>query len=151
MASFADKNGKTWPVSLTVGHIDPLKETFQFDPSRYIKTDKEFAKLYDLEPQVVVGILWIICEEAGTKDGLTPEAWAHLFDGDSLEGAVHALADAVIGFFPRKAISQAMQRNLSKMLQKMDETVCRKLDQKMNQKLEQMATILEDTAGNSAE
>lgn len=132
MASFADRNNKSWNLSLTVGHLPVLKETYSLDLNKAVRSQEDFASLFDLAPQDLVGILYHVCEEAIEKAGLSPEDWAHLFDGETIERATEALAEAVLSFFPRQKIAQAMKGNLRKALEKMDAQAVKQIE-KMGQ------------------
>jgi hypothetical protein len=133
MATFTDRNNKSWSLNLTVGHLAPLKETYGLDLNKAVRSQEDFASLFDLAPQDLVGILYHVCEEAIEKAGLSPEDWAHLFDGETIERATTALAEAVLSFFPRQKIAQAMTGNLRKALEKMDRQAVKQIEKMGNQ------------------
>jgi hypothetical protein len=127
VASFADKGGKAWQVSLTVGHLAPLK-AFHLDLGQLLRSDEAWAALFTADPQDKVSALYEVCREQIEKAGVTPEEWAYLFDGPTIERATVALAEAVIDFFPRQRIAQAMRGNLRRALERMDREIAAKID-----------------------
>jgi hypothetical protein len=129
--TFADKNGKNWLVFLTVGHLAPLK-AFHLDLNQLLRSDEAWATLFTADPQDKVAALYEVCKEQIKKAGVTPEGWAYLFDGPTLERATVALAEAVIDFFPRQRIAQAMRGNLRRALERMDQEVAAKIDAGQN-------------------
>jgi hypothetical protein len=127
MPTFADKDGKAWQVSLTVGHLAPLK-AFHLDLNQLLRSDEAWASLFTADPQDKVAALYEVCREQIEKAGVTPEGWAYLFDGPTLERATVALAEAVIDFFPRQRIAQAMRGNLRRALERMDREIAARID-----------------------
>jgi hypothetical protein len=127
VAAFTDKDGKTWQVSLTVGHLAPLK-AFHLDLGQLLRSDEAWASLFTADPQDKVAALYEVCKGQIERAGVTPEGWAYLFDGPTLERATVALAEAVIDFFPRQRIARAMRGNLSRLLERMDREVAAKID-----------------------
>jgi hypothetical protein len=125
--TFADKNGKNWLVFLTVGHLAPLK-AFHLDLNQLLRSDEAWATLFTVDPQDKVSALYEVCKEQIEKAGITPEEWAYLFDGPTLERATVTLAEAVIDFFPRQRIAQAMRGNLRRALERMDQEIAARID-----------------------
>jgi hypothetical protein len=125
MASFTDRTGTPWDFDLTVGHLAPLK-ALGLDLSRAIRSQDAFASLFDIEPETLVDALYLLCEVESAS--LAPEDFARRFDGPAIERATEALALAVIDFFPRQKIAQALRGNLQKALGRMDREVVEKIE-----------------------
>lgn len=128
MASFTDGEGATWQVRLTVGHLAALRADFGLDPNKMVRSDEEFAKLFDLDPEKLVGALYLICEAQIEKAGLSPAQWAGRFDAETVQAGTVAFGDAVLDFFPRRKIAQSLQKNFHKALERLDEETVRKIE-----------------------
>jgi hypothetical protein len=141
MASFTDRTGTPWDFSLTVGHLAPLK-VLGLDLGKAVRSQDAFASLFDIEPETLVDALYLLCEVESAS--LAPVDFARRFDGPAIERATEALALAVIDFFPRQKIAQALRGNLQKALSRMDREVVEKIER-------MTSTGSNGSAGNSPE
>jgi len=143
MASFKDGAGVEWRVSVTVGSLGKVKADADVDLGSLFKTEKAAADLLFTDPGALVRVLWVLCEDQATKAGVTPEKFAFLFDGPTLEGAAEALIGAMIDFFPRSRVAQAMKAGLARGLTAMDEKLTAAVEVEMDR------LISNNFAGNS--
>lgn len=108
MASFQDRHGKTWSMSITVATVKKVLD----------KTGVNLANILDDKMKPLAGLLsdtiklvdvcWVCCEETGTEaefaDGLA---------GDAFEKCTNAFLEELIAFFPKR-----QRETLTEMLQK---------------------------------
>jgi hypothetical protein len=69
MGSFTDNTGATWQVGIIVAHLAPLRTTFKLDLGKAVRSQADFAKLFDLPPEDLVGVLYIVCHDQIGKAG----------------------------------------------------------------------------------
>lgn len=113
MASFQDRHGKTWSMSITVATVKKVLD----------KTGVNLANILDDKMKPLAGLLsdtiklvdvcWVCCEETGTEaefaDGLA---------GDAFEKCTNAFLEELIAFFPkrqRETLTEMMQKSTALM------------------------------------
>lgn len=138
--TFKDKNGGEWNLSLTVGLLGRIRERTQVDIGKAMRSNDGLAEVLFAEPETLVRILWIVCEQQAEKREASPEQFADLFDGPTIEGATEALLGAVADFFPRSKISKLIKARLPEMLAKMDEQSEKEVNRMLDQALAKIST-----------
>lgn len=98
MASFRDRAGREWQLTLSVAAMRAVKMQTGFDLARMF-TPEAMTALAD-DPGLMVDVLWVLVAEQRPKD-MAEEDFAAVFDGDALEAAEEALTAAAIDFLPR--------------------------------------------------
>lgn len=112
MPAFTDRKGQTWELVITFGHLEPLRGLGLDLGKQLVETPEGLASLYTIDPKVLVAATYLLCAEEIEEREVLPEKWAYLFDGPTVEGAMVALAEAVIGFF----LSPATARRLTEQI-----------------------------------
>lgn len=98
MRIFKDKNGADWPIEIDLSVVTRVYRDTGINLNDLILTDKH-AKLGD-DPETLGRLLWSLCESTARERSIAPEAFPRIFNGDALEEAMNALADACADFFP---------------------------------------------------
>jgi len=108
--TFTDLTGCTWRLELTRGMIAAVKTESGVDLEDLVRTPRSIRRAFrdgrDMLQQLA-GILFIVCEEQITAEGLSPEAFARLIFPPTFEKAVDALFVAVARFFPYSEFGRA--------------------------------------------
>lgn len=144
--TFTDHKNDEWKLKLTVGTLGDLKRDAGVDLSKALRSAEALSDVLFGDPENLVKVLWVLCESKSKERSLSPEDFAHRFDGPTIEKATEALLDAVADFFPRTRVGQEIRANRAVLLAAMDE----KLSQGVKQKMEAALTSLR-TSGVSAE
>lgn len=112
MARFTDLTGQEWTLRLTVGSVADVKKETGVNLAIASKDASWVEAVFGTDGKLAE-ILWTLCEGQAKERNISPEAFAHLLDGETLDKAGAALGDAVASFFPRSAVAQAMKRGLA--------------------------------------
>lgn len=99
MKSFTDTKGKTWTIEVNVTTLQRVKGVTGVDLTKLIDARGEtFTKVVE-DVFVMFDVLTALVQPQLDTQGMTPEQFGESLDETSLEGAVHALIEAVIDFF----------------------------------------------------
>lgn len=120
-SSFKDPDGIEWKLRLTVGAVTDVKAATGVDIGTVTKSDAAWVQFLFGDSEKLVALLWVLCEKQASERGVTPEAFARLFDGTTLEAAGSALAGAIADFFPRSRVAAAIRQSLGRILEAADE------------------------------
>ena len=112
MAKFVDMNGQEWALRLTVGSVADVKRETGVNLAIASKDASWVEAVFGGDGKLAE-VLWTLCAAQAKERGITPEQFAHLLDGQTLDRAGAALAEGVADFFPRSAVAQAMKRGLA--------------------------------------
>jgi hypothetical protein len=109
---------------LTFGHLDRVKAATGVDLAAAMEDRGKLAELLFKDMgRKLAEVLYELTAEQVEAAGLTPDDWAHRFDGATVERATEALLGAIADFFPRTRIGQAIREDLPGLLSEMDEQV----------------------------
>lgn len=127
MAQFTDASGGEWVVRLTVGALADVREQAGVDLGQAIRSEGSLADLIFGDPAMLVRALWVLVESQAKAAGVDPVAFAHRFDGPTLERATEALLAAVADFFPRSKVGMMLRQNLTQAMSRLDDAIIQKL------------------------
>jgi hypothetical protein len=105
MAAFRDHTGHDWRVSISVGHLKPLRERFGIDLKASIPrgtgAKDGLASMADLiaDPERLYEVLLYLCEGQVRERGLDAEAFAYVLCGQAIRDSAAALAEAAFELF----------------------------------------------------
>lgn len=95
MATFKDKHGKDWVISLDAPLIMAVRRECDLDLA---STDGSAYERMADDPILLVNVLWVLCrEQAGD---MTDVMFGKLLVGDAIEKATEAMLEAICDFFP---------------------------------------------------
>lgn len=98
MASFKDVNGTVWEVSFTIGKCRTIKSAHKID---FVNAhDAKAVTAIEESDELMVAVLWMLCEEQAQGRGMDETAFAEILNGDVLADAQYAIEEALI-FFSR--------------------------------------------------
>lgn len=104
MASFTDKNGRTWTINLDAPTIRKIKS--DCDGLNILSADGEaFDKMYE-DPLLLCDVVWILVSEEAQSQSITQLQFHKAMGGDAIDAATVAIVDAV------KDFSRSHQRDL---------------------------------------
>lgn len=130
MATFTDNAGDEWRVAFTFGLLDRIKAEAGFDLAAAMEDHEKLAGLlFKGLGRPLVEALYVACADQVEERGLTPEDWAHRFDGPAVERATVAVLEAVADFFPRTRVGEKIRGDLPGLLKEMDDHLIRVLEQ----------------------
>lgn len=95
--TFTDLSGRVWPLTLNFGLAQDIRKSFPGVDFLNAHNGQAFQVLGS-DDEVLVGVLWMLCEQQATAQQITPEAFAAGLAGDALEAAEEALERCVILF-----------------------------------------------------
>ncbi len=96
MASFKDRKGQDWQISLDPVTVDEVREKHKVD---LVNLDKDPLQLLRINPMKLVAVVHILCQEQIQERNLTPEQFAKSlqFPPDEMLAAVE---ESIVSFFP---------------------------------------------------
>lgn len=107
MKIFKDKDGREWVVSITVGSVKQVKAALGVD---LLDCGADaLARLFG-DVVRVVEVLYVLCAEQCRSRGVSEDAFAGSFCGESLEAAADAFALELADFFPSPRARDALRR-----------------------------------------
>ncbi len=93
---FNDARGRTWRLTLTINKIRTIKATNGCDFGKI--ADGKLLMELGTDPERFAQVLWILCETQAKAINVTPEEFAELLDGETIDAAASATIAAVINF-----------------------------------------------------
>lgn len=115
MASFKDKNGRSWTIKLDAPTVRQVQSDCGglnlFDPE-----GKAYDQLYD-DPLLLCDVLWILVRKEADTAGVSGEQFFEAIGGDPLDAALAAILEAVKDFFPsqRRTVMEAVAAKNAKL------------------------------------
>jgi hypothetical protein len=111
VATFTDKRGREWEVTLTAGHLKRIKKTAGVDLRDALKEPPNgFTEALD-DPERMLELFWALC---GRGSPVPRDEFEDLFDRDTTVAAAAAVWEATWDFFRgRKAGAEARQTLLA--------------------------------------
>lgn len=142
MPKFKDAKDREWDLALNVGLLGKLRKEAGFDLGKNTTAERLSETLF-ADPEMIVRVLWVLCESQAEKTGVSPEEFGYGFDGPSINSAITAFIEAIIDFFHRPAAATAMKAKLPQMMGSFDQKV-----QTIGlAAMDQAISILNDSAG----
>lgn len=136
-ASFLDRHGQQWDIAFTFGLIDRVKrETTRegrpgIDVAKAMEDNAALSRvLFGDMGRTLVEVLYAVCEDQIAERDISPEQWADLFDGLTIERATSGFLEGIADFFPRSRVGKAIREDTPKMLAEMDDKLIRDLRRK---------------------
>mgnify|MGYP007067569099 CR=1 FL=1 len=127
MKSFKDKTGRSWDIELNVGAARKLKSRCGLDFDHIITFDRgnrprDVSALEKLaeDSLLLFEVIFVLCQKQIAEAGLDEDAFAELFDGDTIEAATEALLDEIVNF------SRPAQRKVLLQLRKISKNYSEK-------------------------
>ena len=114
LPTFQDAENHEWTLRLTKGRSRAILETCGIDFGQ-IHDGKVFVDLTTSDEKLAQ-VLWILCEAQAQTRGITPEEFAELLDGDTLDAAMEAVVEATISF-TRRPIRAAVEKVIRKTIE----------------------------------
>lgn len=143
--TFTDVKRDEWKVKLVVGSLADLRAA-GLDLKKAMTSAEALTEVLFGDPENLVKALWVLCETQALDKKVTPEEFAHRFDGPALEMATEALLAAVADFFPRTRVGQEMRASQQQLLAEMDKRMAKAV---RNQTERALASTSSPTAGAS--
>lgn len=119
MARFTDKKGREWTLDLDVGLAEHVSKEAEVNLA--LSSGDWIRVVVEPTGRKLVEVLWLLVEEQAKATSITPEDFARGFGGDQLEKAGAALREAVVDFFPLRAVREAAREEMEKALRATEE------------------------------
>lgn len=105
---FVDKDGREWPVEITVLTVKRLKR-HGFNLYNVIDSESREYALLNNDGEALVDFLYVVCQDDCQAREVDEESFARLFNGDSIAAAGEAVQEALAAFFqnPRQRVAMA--------------------------------------------
>lgn len=119
MATFADRFGKSWEISITIGSLNRLK-----------KIGVNLLSVEWLGDIELTGrALWVLCESQAIERGIAEEEFAEGFDGPALSRAVEAIDEEYTVFSLRRpALAEAARKRLPQIRSQQEQQAIRAIE-----------------------
>lgn len=130
VATYADRHGREWAISLTVGDFPRLKAA-GVDLGAVLRDGQALADLLFCDPERLGRAVWTLCETQAARAGVTPEQFADGLDGPALERLGEAMGEAIADFFPRSKVAAAIKGNVKASLEAADRAMVAALTSKL--------------------
>jgi hypothetical protein len=102
MARFKDSQGREWDVAIDVNQLRVVRERCQFKLGDILANEMAGLKELASDPELLVRVLYTLCEEQTTKNGIEPEVFGRAIVGDVIQDAFDALMGAYADFCPSR-------------------------------------------------
>lgn len=114
MHTFKDARDRTWHVAVTVAAAKRCRDLAGTDLLGLV-ADK-LRPLGELlaDPVRLVDVLYVLCADQAKAAGVTDEQFGEAMHGDALDHAANAFVEALVDFFPRPDVREALRRAASK-------------------------------------
>lgn len=136
-------------IRLTVGSLTKIKRDFGFDLANALVEAEKFVEFISTEPEKLVGMFYTICERQAEANGIAPEQFGELFDGDTLDAACKALLEGAIDFFPKARGRDAIRRGMPKAWAKIEQEVNNQVDKKLDSMFSTTVGSLLESSGST--
>jgi hypothetical protein len=112
MRAFVDATGRTWTVAITVDAIKRVRGLLKVDLLEVV--DGKLVDRLVSDPILLCDVVYAVCKPEADTRGVTDADFGRAMAGDAIDGAVTALLEDLVDFFP-----QARRRLLAKAVQKL--------------------------------
>lgn len=101
MHVFHDKTGRAWAVAVNGGSVIRVKAHTGVNlPELFGDGFRPFREFVE-DIEKVVNVLYALCMEQASTEGIGDEQFGALLDGDTLEAGLEALAEELVDFSPK--------------------------------------------------
>jgi hypothetical protein len=102
MKAFKDKTGRMWEVAVDVGAAKRLRDLAGVDLGDILAKENKLIERLRLEPILLVDALYAICKPQADAAAppISDEDFGRSMDGEALDGAILALFEELVSFFP---------------------------------------------------
>ena len=99
MKTFKDSTGREWQVEINVDAVKRVRSLAGVDLMDAV-SGKLAIELAD-DPIQMVDTVYALCKPQADAAGITDEAFGRAMAGDAIDGALTAVLEELVGFFPR--------------------------------------------------
>ncbi len=110
--SFADTQGRTWNITVTVDTVRRVKQSLDLDLLDIL--GGEALERIVSDPVLLCDLLYVTCRPQAEQAGVSDEDFGRSLAGDSLDEATTAFLEALTDFFPSRKRA-ALKTLLAKM------------------------------------
>jgi len=104
--SFTDAKGRAWEVAIDIPTAERVEH---FTDLNILDSDGAQGLVDTIEdPLALARVLYAVCKEQADAQGIDRLAFLAGIVGDALDGARHALQEAIVAFFPPRRRKQLM-------------------------------------------
>lgn len=118
MASFMDKNGRTWVVEINVATIKRVRSLAGVDLLDITGGTVVQRLLFD--PILLCDALFAVCKPQADAESVSDEAFGEAMAGDAIENATAALLEELVSFSPSPKDRENLRAVLTKTRAMMD-------------------------------
>lgn len=122
-STFADSAGNRWTIRLNAGLIARVKREADVDLEAALASGEAIMRLLFGSPMAWGAMLYVLCQDEARGRDITPEQFAYLLDGPTIERSGEALLAACADFFRRSSMSTAIREDLPQVLAMIDRMV----------------------------
>ncbi|MEM1213445.1 MAG: hypothetical protein AAGI68_14250 [Planctomycetota bacterium] len=111
MKQFEDTTGRVWRMSVTVNTIKRVRDLVGIDLAE--ADEAVFTRVLG-DPLELVNLLFVLCQPQAAEDGVTDEQFGESMSGETIDAAVDAFLEELVGFFPqprRGLMAKALKRS----------------------------------------
>ena len=99
MSTWKDARGHTWDLAINVNTVKRVRQLTEVNLLDVF--DGQLLARLAGDPELLVNILYAVCQPQAERTSVSEEAFAELLVGDAIEEAATALVQGLIDFFPK--------------------------------------------------
>ena len=144
---YTDGLGQTWIIKINVNTVTRVREQTEVDLSSLIESGEKMADLLFSKRETVAKILYILCERQAKEKGVDAATFAEGLDAESIPLAIDAFVQAVVDFYPRPQLAQAIRETWAKLTVRSDSEMAKLLNLKVDSVLNELPAKLAESVG----
>lgn len=145
MATWQDKNGKSWDCEITVKTLKQVKSRLNVDLLDFQNAAKRLMQ----DVYLLCDVLYIVHSAECEKLGISDEDFGNLLAGDAIDDATKALIDSLCYFFPVQ--QREMLAKITKKRQEVETEIYKKVGQEIdNIPTEKVLELIQKEFGGSS-
>ena len=102
MARFKDTKDREWDITLDVLQLKAVRERLQFKLGDILSNNMAGLQQLATDPELLVNVLWVLCEKQARERGVTAESFGQSLTGDAIEAGFECLMGAYADFCPSR-------------------------------------------------
>jgi hypothetical protein len=152
MKTFTDNVGRTWTVTVNVEAVKRVRGLLSVDLLEVL--DGKLLERLAADPILLCDLVYCLCKSEADAKGVTDEEFGRAMAGDAIDGAMVALMEELVGFFPRerrRLLARALEK-LRMLETRAVDVAMRKLESPaLERELDEELARLTDSSGSSPE
>lgn len=100
MRTFKDEDGREWSIHITTMALKRVFDYAKFDLADL--SNNRAVELFTGQTTYLLDVLWPLVQKQAEEKSISLEVFGNALRGDSIDAAIEAIRDELMGFFPSK-------------------------------------------------